>query len=117
MKNSVPIEDKSAPQDSVRLVCVIAEKGTAGDIMELIRKGGAKVNFLCAGIGTTSDKLMALLGLGDVNKDVVFALVEASRVENILKELKELDLSGIVFTTKLSSVGGRNTLKLLKGEI
>lgn len=103
---------------SFKMLCIIAEHGTADDITELLSKYGTQFNMLCSGKGTANSKLMALLGLGEVDKDVVLSIIPSEKCAEILKKIKEeISTSGIAFTTKLTSIGGRNTIKLLRGEL
>ncbi len=107
-------------EESVKLVCIITSRGICDKIM---KDAGKFLNFahLMLGHGTANSEVMAVLGLGEVEKDVLFAGVAGEKVSDLFKVLSEkfhFDQpgKGIAFTVSVDSTGGLVSLQILSGK-
>ncbi len=78
------------------------------------------IQFIALGTGTANKGLLALLGLKDTAKDVVFSFMRAGGTAQAMRRLRyalEIDLPGrgIAFAVPIVSVGGSQTVRYLSG--
>lgn len=80
--------------------------------------GGSKI--VLRGEGTASSEMLELLGLGEIEKDVVLMFVGADSAHDTLDFInRKMNLEeigeGIAFTVNINGIGGLRTLRLLSG--
>lgn len=105
-------------QYSFKLLVVILEHGNSDEVVEVLKTNNLKMYMVCSGKGTANSQLLGLLGLGDSQRDIIISIIETCNTTNVISNIYQVcQAAGIVFTIRLNSIGGRNCLKLLKGEI
>lgn len=87
-----------------QLICVIANSGTAYDIMQVARKAGATGGTFLRGRGTASEEDSSFFGITIVpEKDVILILSTESETAQIIDTIRNCEVlsepgSGIIFT-------------------
>lgn len=119
--NSKDMEPKCAfVPKPVKLLVTIVERGKGEKITELYWKYGITFHLICLGRGTADSDILAYLGLGETEKDVVLSVVLESRADEIMKLLRdEMKFDkpgqGIAFTIPVGSVDGSAALRYISG--
>ncbi len=90
-----------------RLMILITTPKAADKAADVLREEGIPVEYRIAAVGTATSEIMDMLGLGGIDKTVIFSMLPKSRAEDILRKLSnELKFrtanSGIAFTIPLS---------------
>ena len=101
---------------SFKLGAAVVEHGRADEVVGIL--GGSGVNFCTVfiGRGTADSEIMELLGLGDSSKDIVFFIAETEQIPSVLAKIHDgYRGSGVVFTVRLKSIGGRRVIDVLRG--
>ena len=105
---------------TLKLLLTIVDRGKGEAVSQLLQQEGVMIQFIALGTGTANKGLLALMGLKDTAKDVVFSFMRAGvsgRAMNRLRYALEIDLPGrgIAFTVPIGSVGGSQTVRYLSG--
>ena len=104
----------------LELMIIIAKRGLANKIVAAISEYATFPSIIMSR-GTASNEILAALGIGEPEKDMIFCFTEFSNVQNIYNVL-EMDFSftekklGIAMTVPVSAVGGNLTLQILLGK-
>ena len=94
---------------SFRILMLIAHSKLTEKAMKLFEKSNLPVHMQFFAQGTASSDMLDILGLGGIEKDVLFTIVPKSVADNMLRTIYlDLELSqknsGIVFTLPLSGI-------------
>ena len=105
---------------TLKLLLTIVDRGKGEAVSQLLLQEGVMIQFIALGTGTANKGLLALLGLKDTAKDVVFSFMRAGVAGQAMRRLSyalEIDLPGrgIAFTVPIGSVGGSQTVRYLSG--
>ena len=105
---------------SLNLLLTIVDRGKGDAVSQLLLREGVMIQFIALGTGTANKGLLALLGLKDTAKDVVFSFMRAGVASQAMRRLRyalEIDLpgKGVAFTVPIGSVGGSQTVRYLSG--
>ena len=111
-----PEKKKAATRSKVEsnkleLLVTIVNRQKAEFYMDLIQSYEANMQMACQAQGTATPDMRKLLGLVDVDKTVIFSIVQESRVSDIMYQLTKRfrtikNGGGIAYTIPLSSVIG-----------
>ncbi len=90
-----------------RLMLLITTPKAADKAADVLRAEGIPVEYRIAAVGTATSEIMDMLGLGGIDKTVIFSMISKAKAGEILKKLSvELKFrtanSGIAFTIPLS---------------
>ena len=92
---------------SCRLLVVITEKHRCDAVMAEARKAGADGGTIMFGMGTAENKWLRLLGLDDVEKELLWSLLPASLTQKVMTALHDApclaSTRGVMFTLDVSS--------------
>jgi hypothetical protein len=88
------------------LVVVICDRGKEKKITGFFKDRNATLNLLTLGKGTASSKILNYLGLGEIEKAILFSVMPSGETRDVLSKVDEtLDLKrpgrGIAFTLSL----------------
>ncbi len=106
----------------LKLLFIIIKRGKGDEVVGFLRRLGVPFPSVIMGKGTAPNKWMSLMGIGDVEKDVVLSVVNGEDIEKIMAGLEQDFVSGkagegIAFTVRLSSIAGGKMLKVFcKGD-
>ena len=92
---------------SSRLLVVITEKHKCDSVMAEARKAGADGGTIMFGKGTAENKWLRMLGLDDVEKELLWALMPAPLARNVMNALHAApclaSTRGVMFTLDVGS--------------
>ena len=98
------------------LICCVVAKGNASKTMKVARKYGVKGGTISFGRGTVQNRLLDILGIIDVQKEIVTMIVERELATAVLQGLSsELEFErphhGIAFSLSVSEfIGSKNQI-------
>ncbi len=106
--------------ESLKLLLTIVDRDKGEAVSRLLTREGVMIQFIALGTGTANQGLLALMGLKDTAKDVVFSFMRAGVAAPAMQRLRyalEIDQPGrgIAFTVPIGSVGGSQTVRYLSG--
>jgi len=108
---------KDPAKRSFKLLFAILEYGKEEMLTEVFNQLGLGFYMVCHATGSDDSQLLELFGLADNRRMVLLSIVEAEKVQTVFDAAAEVyEGTCALFTAKLNSVGGMNTLKLLIGE-
>ncbi len=87
----------------IQLISVFSESGQGDRCMNILRKYGAELIQVSAGVGTATGDMLRLLGLSRTDKEVAFALCAENRVQDTMTALVA-GSQAMAFSTSLSSI-------------
>ncbi len=95
---------------TVKALITIVDRGKGESISAFLNRKYSQASFLAMGVGTAGSDIMALLGLDNVDKDVVLSLVSAADLPDMLGDIAGRRFirtvgKGIAFTLPLSGIG------------
>ena len=89
-------------ENAGKLLIAVMEKHKCDAAVSAVRKAGASGGTVLMGRGTAQNKWLRLLGLDDVEKELLFCLLPASRVRPVMHALRNAPAlaktRGIMFT-------------------
>ena len=90
-----------------RLLIVITEKHRCDAVMSEARKAGASGGTIMFGMGTAENKWLRLLGLEDIEKELLWSVMPASLTRNVMDALHKApcltSTRGVMFTLDISA--------------
>ena len=106
---------------SLHMLIAIVDRGKGEGVAHLLRQEGVLLHYIALGNGTAHKGILALLGLNDTAKDVVFSFIRSGVARRAMRKLSyalEIDLPGrgIAFTVPVGSIGGAQAMHYLMGE-
>ena len=111
-----PEKKKAATRSKVEsnkleLLVTIVNRQKAEFYMDLIQSYEANMQMACQAQGTATPDMRKILGLVDIDKTVIFSVVQESRVSDIMYQLTKRfrtikNGGGIAYTIPLASVIG-----------
>lgn len=101
----------TAIEPIIFITCIV-NRGEGRQVTELCTREGIFCNLLLHGRGTADSATLAMLGLGEAEKDIVILTVAQSRQDYIVKKITsalKLDEpgNGIAFSIRFSSVASQ----------
>lgn len=104
--------DKNGGIERIKLITCIADRGRGKIVMKLCKREGISSSMLIHGRGTADSEMLAMLGLGESEKDVVILTIGETKCEKVLNMIaKELHMdepgNGIAFSIPLSAVASQ----------
>lgn len=72
-----------------RLLLSIVTEGLGDDLVATTKAAGARGGTILMGRGTTENSILRMLGLGDVEKEVVLTLLDKKEVPSIIQALTQ----------------------------
>ena len=89
-------------ENAGKLLIAVMEKHTCDAAVSAVRTAGAPGGTVLMGRGTAQNKWLRLLGLDDVEKELLYCLLPASRVRSVMNALRDAPAlaktRGIMFT-------------------
>ena len=107
-------------KSKLELMFIISNRGLADKVIEVVKDKATFPSILrCR--GTATSDVLAALGIGEPEKDLIWLFCETKNVNAIYGALSdELEFTqkrlGIALTVPLSAVGGNLTLQILLGK-
>ncbi|WP_058306097.1 P-II family nitrogen regulator [Gracilibacillus massiliensis] len=103
------------------LIHVIVKFGMGSKILKEAKKCGVSGGTLCIGKGTISNKILKLLSITDMRKEVVMMISNRKTTKKTLEHLNKVfrfdkPNHGIVYTTSLSSLMGTRSCQIDDGD-
>ena len=102
--------------EGIKLLVIVTGNNKRNKLINLLNNNGVYYCNFVRGKGTANKEVLDFLGIGETEKDLVFALVDESRVLSLFKEL-ESDTEfvggrkGIAFTMSLDSIASMKAIK------
>lgn len=95
---------------TVKALITIVDRGKGEGISAFLNRKYNQASFLAMGVGTAGSDIMAMLGLDNVDKDVVLSLVSAADLPDMLGDIAGRRFirtagKGIAFTLPFSGIG------------
>ncbi len=108
-------------KNQLKLMVIIVNRNVGHKIVKSINKYVNLIN-VAYGHGTAHSEVLAVLGIGEQNKDVIFCTVMQDKIAELSKIFTEKYKfgkagTGICFTIPITSVGGMATLQALSGKM
>ena len=105
-------------QKKLLLFVTIVSSGHGRDITRLFEKHGVSAQFVQSGEGTASKEIYNLLGVEEVDKEIIFSFVTEDQISDVKKDLSEYFTlnkrnRGIGMAIKLSSIIGVRVYQFL----
>lgn len=102
-------------QKEIELICVIVNESLARKVIRISRQNGVTGATVFYGSGTVKSKVLELLDLNEVRKEIVLMVADkqtaTAAINQIVKELKlDKPNHGIAFTTTVSNLIGLRRL-------
>ena len=104
-----------------RLICCVVNRGDASKVLKIARKHGIKTGAISIGKGTLNSRLLSVLKINEIRKEIVSMVVETElateAIKNISKDMAfEKPHHGIAFTLPVSGLfdSAHNTEKNTK---
>lgn len=107
------------PCSPLKLMICIVNRDEGDKVSAFLRQHNILYSIIFLGIGTCDSKWINLLGLADVDKDIVFSLGEEEQIQHAMAGLDEyMNLSlpgrGIAFSIPLKTIDRCSLNHLLK---
>lgn len=107
---------QASPLSRLKFFVTIVNHNHHKEILKILKTFESGLNFITHGRGTGTKEIYDLLGLSDVRKDIIFAVIKADQIENVKKEVAayfKKESKGIAFAIDISSVIGTSIYKYL----
>ncbi|WP_188456455.1 P-II family nitrogen regulator [Virgibacillus oceani] len=100
----------------LELVCIIVNKGLGSKIMQTAKKHGISGGTVLVGKGTVNNKILEMLALNNVKKEVILMGSNKGIASQALEKLNEKfkfnkPNHGIAFTTSINKIFGASSFK------
>lgn len=108
-------------KEALYLLIAIVDRGKRKRVRKVLEKHGVHFSLNFMGMGTARTDLLQYLGIGERERDIVMAAVPGGRLMEVLGAIAaDLKIrkqgNGILFALTLTSVAGRATLDILRGD-
>jgi hypothetical protein len=108
-------------KNQLKLMVVIVDRGIGNKVVKSINRYVNVINVMY-GHGTAHSEVLAVLGIGEQNKDVILCTVMQDKIADLTKIFTDKYKfgkagTGISFTIPITSVGGMATLQALSGKM
>lgn len=112
----------SVVQKKLLLFVTIVGKGQSKPVMKIFERGGSSAQFIQRGEGTAQKEIYNILGIEEVDKDLVFSFISEDKIPDIKNELNAFFLAskknrGIGFSIPLSSIIGVRVYQFLANTV
>lgn len=93
----------------LQVLITVVDRGKGDKMARLYERAGVKTQLICLGFGTAKSELLEYLGLGDLEKDILFSAAPRAAIRSGLEKLRgELPFlrpgGGVACSVTLSSV-------------
>ncbi|WBL16619.1 P-II family nitrogen regulator [Sutcliffiella sp. NC1] len=97
-------------------VCIIVDFGKGSKIVQTAKKHGISGGTILVGKGTVKNRLLEMLGINDIRKEIIILVSDKNTVHHAIEQLdKKFKFSkpnhGIVYTTSIYRVLGAKCMK------
>jgi len=94
----------------IRIVVTIVDRDKGDKVTRIYNEDHIHFHFICHGEGTASSEVLDILGLAETDKDVIFSMVPACKVRDLLSKITEKMYlhkagKGIIFSLPISGIG------------
>jgi len=102
--------DECLRRGIINIVATIVDRGKGDKVTQIYNEYNIHFHFICHGEGTATSEVLDILGLLETDKDVVFSMVPARQVPDLLSKITEKMYlhkagKGIVFSLPVSGIG------------
>ena len=111
MARKKKIEKGLEAPNKLKILCTIVDRSKADFYLDILEGYEVNMQMLCYGKGTAPSDILQLLGMNDLEKAVIFSVVQESKIKDILyvyeeKYFKTRNGKGVAFTIPISSMIG-----------
>lgn len=104
----------------LKLLVIIVDRSQVDKVCETASAFSAQFCHICYGKGTAKNDWLNMLGIGEIDKGIIFATITEQNIPKLHRILLseygfDKPGGGISFTIPLNSVGGPASLKVLEG--
>lgn len=97
--------------ENIELLCIIVNYGLGGKVLHIAKQCGIKGGTIFLARGTVNNRILKLLALSDVRKEVVLLVSDKQSVDPLVQQLDhhfkfDRPNHGIAFTTSIASIYG-----------
>jgi len=97
--------------ENIELLSIIVNFGQGGKVLNIAKQCGVNGGTICLAHGTVNNRILDMLGLSDIRKEVVLMVSTKDAIAQLVQKLdKEFNFEkpnhGIAFTTSIASVIG-----------
>ncbi len=101
--------------NGIKVLMIITNSMKSNKLISILNEHGVYYCNCIRGKGTANKEVLDFLGIGEIDKDILFCLLDESRVNevmNFLKEDREFvgGRKGIAFTMSLDSIASRKAI-------
>ena len=119
--SELPSLDKIV-QKKLLLFVTIVGKGQAQPVLRIFERGGSSAQFIQRGEGTAQKEIYNILGMEEIDKDIVFSFISEDKIPDVKIELDAFFLAskknrGIGFSIPLSSIIGVRVYQFLANTV
>ena len=107
---------KNKEIEGLEMVVTIVPKGKGDYFSKIYKRVDCSCQASLIGTGTADSTMLGLLGLADIDKDVLLSLIKKSYIEQLFSILDtELEMhgKGIAFSIPLTGVVGKSLYEFL----
>lgn len=108
--------------NKLKILCTIVDRSKADFYLDILEGYEINMQMLCYGKGTAPSDMLQLLGMNDLEKAVIFSVVQESKIKDILyvyeeKYFKTKNGKGVAFTIPISSMIGVMIYQFLSNNV
>lgn len=109
-------------QKKLSLFVTIVGKGQAQPVLRIFERGGSSAQFIQRGEGTARKEIYNILGIEEIDKDIVFSFISQDKIPDLKNELTAFFMAnkknrGIGFSIPLSSIIGVRVYQFLANTV
>jgi nitrogen regulatory protein PII len=102
--------------ENIELLCIIVNLGLGGKVLHISKQCGIKGGTIFMARGTVNNRILKMLALSEVKKEVVLMVSNKNAVEQLVQMLDhdfnfDKPNHGIAFTTSITSIFGVSSLR------
>ena len=122
MARKKKIETGLKAPNKLKILCTIVDRSKADFYLDILEGYEVNMQMLCYGKGTAPSDILQLLGMNDLEKAVIFSVVQESKIKDILyvyeeKYFKTRNGKGVAFTIPISSMIGVMIYQFLSNNV
>ena len=113
------VMDEQLQEKSFSLLTIIVNRGKGSKILDFARKNGVRNASCLLGKGTMNNKMLQMIEMNDIEKEIILAIIPTTKEDEILKQLNlKFNFArknfGIAFTTPLCGIMNMKKDPLIK---
>lgn len=102
--------------EGIKLLIIVTGSNKRNKLISLLNKNDVYYCNFVRGRGTANKEVLEFLGIGDTEKDLLFALVDQTNISKLFKSLENDGefvggRKGIAFTMSLDSIASMKAIK------